>query len=274
MSENPIREDQEVRQDCDPKLRSAIKTTAAAGDLRKLPLIHGSLTFSKTWERIATEGLVASARTSGNSFRWDHALGRRPFVFLQPATVNMSYGMGDIVLVDPMILETPGVCCLLHDPAWPEGWYQLLDRCLMFGKERLKDTIADYIRDEQLAAVILKAAEKVAHTSEVEWPDAMRVALLAADCLPQLYENQLIDPNVFYELLAAECKSCEFSVSDFLNRNESSWGLQEEICVPERVPPIFILGRLTRSKWRPVLEPYHADEDTGLFLSTWRQKYP
>ena len=85
--------------------RAVVQRPVAAEELRKWPLMHGTLCTGAELEEIRREGLIAVTRNL-NSFDYDHELGRTDFVFLAPASFRLNYGFGlGGVLVDSAVLQ-------------------------------------------------------------------------------------------------------------------------------------------------------------------------
>src|SRR3990170_1004403 len=86
-------------------------------ELRLWPLVHGSFRLPDTATIIRGAGLQApgSRCKGGNTFSYDEALGRNNYVFLAPANLKGNYGFGTFLLVDPLILQEPGVGFAIYD---------------------------------------------------------------------------------------------------------------------------------------------------------------
>ena len=79
--------------ECDGELGRIIRQPVTATELRKWPLMHGTLAYGKELEDIKSNGLIAGRISNSNVY--DEMLGRKEFVFLAPATFRLQYGLGD-----------------------------------------------------------------------------------------------------------------------------------------------------------------------------------
>ena len=86
-------------------IRKLLSDPVVAEELRKWPLMHGTLETGPELEGIRRAGLI-TGKSKANSFDYDREIGRTNFVFLAPATFHLNYGYGrGSVLVDSAILQ-------------------------------------------------------------------------------------------------------------------------------------------------------------------------
>jgi hypothetical protein len=241
-----------------------------AHDLRRLPLIHGSLFLNDFWDQVQSGGIRVSPNAKRvSTTEWDVALGRHKFVYLQPAAVHRTYGMGDIIIIHPAVLDTPGVHGLVNDPGSPGGLLQQLEVSLVFGPESFEHSVGQYIRDSELAEAMIKAASRVNASNSGDWHRARQAELLRQDLLPSLYQKRCLRPFDFYKTLASDCNRRGFTIADYLNRTIHTWPFSEELCVPEKIDPEHIIGRW-RGKTLLALRKPQGEVRLAEFMSFWQ----
>jgi hypothetical protein len=239
-------------------------------ELSAIPLLHASLSLSRTWERIKLQGLRAQGHTYKlNTSTWDTLLGRHSYVFLKPAATRENYGLGKFLLVHPRVLRREGVHCLLDDPS---DWLRELKNCLSFGRVEFVENVDRWIRDDRLAQLLVGVASKHDISDDALWCEAMIDALMQSDALPRYYQEQQLSPPDFYQLLARLCSELGYSTSDYVNRASTEWRHTEEICVPTCVEPSDILGLRSGNDWQPLAKESPDEVGLDFFLTCHRRQ--
>lgn len=254
-----------------------VEYSLSAGELRKWPLIHGSPTMSSNLHAIRNNGLLSPSETGGglNSFDYDRILGRTEYVYLSVPRLRGNYGLGSFILVDPRVLELSGVTCALYDVG--EVVLQV-ERLSEDPSHQLPEWIEDPTWLRNLVLERRECIRRELHEQDIPYE---YVQLLLEQCTVKnvvassefrdYAAKHLMNPDRFYAALEDRYTEQEYTFTMFLNRTHVVLG--EEILVPRRVEPHYLLGYWDRQQWHQWVES--ADNEisarVGALVSLSRQ---
>lgn len=217
-----------------------------ASELRKWPLVHGSLGLKDDWPLFRERGIrVRGGQSKGfNSNRLDAATGRDRYIFAQPFRISGGYGYGSYLLLNPMILNRPGVKCLLQDPQ-TTIFGHLLPAIMCY----LEQGADDWNFEPGLLPVISDAVGRLAPKGRVGWSDVEREIVRRPAQLRALLGSLEVSANDFFSAIESRAKRQGLRFSSFVRRG-AEW--EEEILVPTTIGPEDILGLVHLGGWTPL----------------------
>jgi hypothetical protein len=202
-------------------------------------------------------GLIAGK--AANSFGYDTALGRTKYVFVGTASFRFNYGFGSGILIDPAVLDKPGVECSEQDigdaikcmQIWLED-----SECIGLTRERVKR--ADILRE----IVTEYRAEHGSPEEGAEWDTAVRIAGSAR--FKQYYaEHYCVPVERLYQLIEQSAGQRHCSLFEYFNRT-NMWPLTEEFLIPHQIEPDYLLGYWDGGAWQPWASPKSPGTDQRL----------
>lgn len=254
---------------------SSFSQPAIGQELRQWPLVHGSFNLVKYCDEIRDKGLLAPTFTSKpTNSRWeDQLLGRDKYVFTAPIRIKNGYGLGELVLIDPLILETPGIRYALYDVV--EFIKQV--RCFL---ESDKSKFADFvITPESLQQMLLTEKRRVVDRLEQNIHDPGSFDAIVVD---RTLKNFLRSPEFekywaayelnaqsFFDALAQKCAAVNYNLEKFIVR-DWKWDYSEEILVPQCVKPDYLFGYWDGRTWFPWNQPKNESTSKRLELCVER----
>jgi hypothetical protein len=233
-------------------------------ELRKWPLIHGSLALSSAIESIRHTGLVApgKARKGINSSSEDAELGRTNYVFLAPVSFRRNYGLGTFMLVDPRVLQKRGIRFTRFDIVKAIEYIHLSVYGMIPSPWKVE-------KPDALTEVINSELPSCPETEdETTW-------IIRSKKFKDYYQNFYFHTeDEFFGQIATEAESLGYKMSDYFNRT-ISWAFDEEIMVPDCVGPEYLLGYWNRREWVDWTPSGEAETRlrVALFIDAFHQKW-
>lgn len=242
------------------------------------PLVHGSSGLETKINSIREKGLLPAReiRRGTNSFDYDSVLGRTDFIFAEPITIRSGYGMGNCVLIDPIVFSVGKVKCSFHDVG---DVLKQVERLIMEAAYSFPDWIFD---PETLQTLTESACSKAIQEME----DRGTPADLRSFVLPRLAEEHLTKdrefqiyaesyftgPYEFFKKLVDRSSDQHNTMVDFIRRKRI--GSPEEVLMRDQVPHEFLLGFRINGRWIPECNPSSKDvaERLAHLVSLWDQE--
>jgi hypothetical protein len=213
-----------------------------ANDLRKWPLTHGTTADVADLGVIREKGLVAGP---GTNSRWfDEELGRTTSVFVAPANTRFNYGYGKGILVDPAVLQQPGVQFASQDV------FEVVE-CL---KVLLEYSTEDYAGPAKGVDTLdrIVAMERTAVRDEPI--EAALQRIVRSEAFKEYYYSQhLLREETFFKEIEEAARPTGLNMAQYFNR--TFWPPLSEIFIPRQVSPAYLLGYWDGWQWTPWANP-------------------
>lgn len=219
------------------------------------PLVHGGLGLEANISSIREKGLLPAReiRRGTNSFDYDSVLGRTNFIFAEPITIRSGYGMGNCVLIDPIVFSVGEVKCSFHD----------VGEVLKQVKRHIKEvghSFPDWILDPKTLHTLTESAcsKAIQEMEDRGTPEDLRSVVLpglAEEHLTKVREFQIYaesyftGPEEFFKRLVDQLIDQHETMEDFIRRKRI--GLLEELLLRDQVPHEFLLGFRINGRWIP-----------------------
>ena len=207
------------------------------------PLMHGTLATTFDVEAIRIGGLIGSrqekeAINSSLFWEFEEALGRTNHVFLAPLTFQGNYGIGTFILVDPLVLRKDNVWFADQDI---KGAVECVNIKIEGGspicwKINAPDSLKEVIATQH-------ANKHGRSTEEMAMPIVCSTAFKAY--YRQFYQ---LDEESFFRSIEMTAKAEEYTLAEYFNRTRI-WPLEEEILIPGKVEPQYLLGYWDGANW-------------------------
>jgi hypothetical protein len=219
-------------------------------ELRKWPLMHGTLQTQQELEDIRRSGLIAT-KPKVNSFDYDYELGRINFVFLAPASFRLNYGFGcGSVLVDSAILQRKDLRFSDRDLGEAVDCLKILAQGHGYcGAARETDTLLHLLEQEKSTL------------PDFCPEDVVKQVIRSQKFKDYCSKNYDLTETEFFKSVEAQAKSFSLSLERYFVRG-GTWRLQEEILVPRTIEPEFLLGYWDGRcwvEWRKATDPHARD---------------
>ena len=209
-------------------------------DIEQLPLVHGNFSLSERLKSIREIGLIP--KYSNNITPIDHCARKQDCVFLRLARTYYNYGNGELLIIDPSILENANIQYYTID----------LER---IGNEILRfiqnqhNILAAHIRNKDfLLQIIVNTRSQLAlpelENIDIKNSNKLFDTMVKSSIFSEYLRSYLVSKNEMYSLLASKWKNTACNASNFFTRHPFSqeWQVNEEICVPMKIEPRYILG--------------------------------
>jgi len=216
---------------------AVMRGPVVADELRKWPLMHGTLQTGRELEDIRQGGLIAT-KPKLNPLPFGEELGLANFVFLAPASFRLNYGYSlGAILVDPAVLQRQDLRFSDRDLGDVIDFLTILSEGHGYcGRAKETDTLAHLLEREKM-------------TSPESLPDEwIREVLRSREFAGYCSRNYHLTEADFFERIEAEACSFPISLREYFAR--SVWFLREEILVPRVVESEFLLGYWNVHCWR------------------------
>ncbi len=222
-------------------------------NVEKWPLMHGSYILYKVWKDIKENGILSGEKrkplTSGD---YDRASGRTSYVYLSLMRKN-TYGLGQMVLVDPKVIHSSQARASLFDVA--SRLYSF------FGRQEWLDDIPSFfpewvLEPTELISCIIKCKKHITKTNGHLWseiPVHFRGALIQKHIFELQSFHEYMDqyylsiPDFYEEFKKTLSTKTE---KEFLNRVGD-----EEIRIHGKVPPEYLIGYCSGGDWNEWNKP-------------------
>lgn len=220
-----------------------LKGTFDALEIARWPLMHGTTQYGEGLERIRRNGLAAGAAV--NSFDYDRELGRTGYVFLAPASFRFNYGFGAGILVDPEVVLTPGVHCSDQD----------IGNAVECVKIWLDDGDCGGLTRDRVKKIDVLQQIVDAHRAQPDNPidssEGLTALQIVASASFRAYyaEHYSMSPESLFRVIADTAAREGYSLRRYFGRTVL-WDLTEEILVPRKVEPYYLLGHWDGTEWR------------------------
>ena len=221
--------------------------------------MHGTLRTGGALERIRKEGLLAplAERVSTNSFDYDRKLGRTNFVFLAPASFRLNYSLGvGAVLVDSAILSRR------TDLHFSDQDIGDAIECLKILWEDGDEAYGGRAKDVETLSQLVKRYKAKAPKPYTD--EAVTDIIQTQDFADYCCRNYELSEAELLKRIEDEAKSWQFSLHRYFSRL-GSWPLKEEVLVPDKVAPEFLLGYWDRRCWAEWNKARDADAQVRLY---------
>jgi hypothetical protein len=215
--------------------------TVASEELRRWPLMHGTLADSVELEEMRIRGLTSPAgrrEKATSSTPFDVALGRTQHVFLAPLSFRGNYGFGAFILVDPVVLEKEDV------------WFA--DQDIKEAIECIKVHVSGgspifwRVKSEDSLKRII--ASEFSH-KDGRSLEEMTMPIVCSQAFRTYYDQfYRLDDDSFFKTIQTAAEAEAYTLIDYFNRT-GLWPLEEEILVPDRVEPEYLLGYWNGGNW-------------------------
>jgi hypothetical protein len=226
------------------------------------PLLHGSLHLRRLREAIRASGLHASgsAGCQANSFDYDTILGRTDYVFLAPPSIR-GYGLGNVVVVDPSVLEIEGARGALYDVG---DVVRQIERLIKEPNCLMPTWVCDRA---QLADLVGRNRSLIEHDADVERApanirplvieDRTKKRVISSPEFGDYVSRYEMEPDAFLTALVEQNPG--LTMRDFFQREGTV--MQPEFLVPRDISPSHLLGCIIDGVWHPWTAP--ASRDTA-----------
>jgi len=239
-------------------VRSILQQPVVAEELRKWPLMHGTLCPREELEHMKIEGLIAG-KAAPNSFDYDRELGRTNSVFLAPASFRMNYGFGvGSVFVDAALLSNR------RDLRFSDLDVGSAVECLKIVCEHGEQNYCGDARDVTRLAELVRQQKVVSPTLHCR---DLVLEIVHTDSFTRYYDEcYKVTEAVFFKSIEEEAKSRRANLYQYFART-GLWSLHEEILAPVFVEPQYLLGDWDGrcwTEWRKASTP-----DVQYRLQAW-----
>jgi hypothetical protein len=223
---------------------SPLAARVESTELRKWPLTHGTLAGPADLAAIRERGLKAGAET--NSCWFDEVLGRTAFVFLAPANIRFNYGFGIGILVDPAVLQVPGIRFSILD-------VRDVVECV---KVILEHGVENYIGTVPNVDALAKIVGRNGSVDEEEDQQEEVRRVVSSTAFHDYYlAHHLLGEEDFFDRIEQFSKS--FTLSQYFQRT----GVLPlgEILIPSSISGEHLLGHWDGEKWTAWVTPQSSD---------------
>jgi hypothetical protein len=201
--------------------------------IREIPLVHGSDHLSDHLSSICKKGLLPISR---NIKDIDKIAGNGNCISLRIARINVNFGSGELLIVNPDITNKSGLRFYSNEIY---GIGNDIGRYIHNKQFERPDRILQIDKLKQLISSISDNTNNVFEK------------LLYLPEFKSYLSSYILSKDEFYKIFEEKCRGNNISLEDFFKRTPLSdiWMINEDICIPDVIKPKYILGYWSGEKY-------------------------